>query len=148
MIHLHLGVIDFPYGTSGVTTGDVAGFLERKYGVMYAFWLVHQEEILTDMEDAIAGQLENVLMGVPFTDEPFAGSNGKVEKRFQQFLYTREVENLGLTGVPTKAALDGVNHRLKSGKGPRRPSFIDTGLYENSFVAWVDEQEATEAVNL
>jgi hypothetical protein len=38
------------------------------------------------------------------------------------------------------AALHGVSHRFKHpyARRARRPSFIDTGLYQNSFAAWVD----------
>jgi len=50
----------------------------------------------------------------------------------------KEVEKLGIPGVPTKAALRGVNHRLKHPYRRRgaRPSFVDTSLYMSSFKAW------------
>jgi len=48
------------------------------------------------------------------------------------------METLGYPGVPTRAALMGVNSRLKKRRGKRRPSFRDTGLYQASFMAWVD----------
>jgi hypothetical protein len=51
----------------------------------------------------------------------------------------KEMDRLGYPGVPTKASLDGVSHRFKNKRGaPGRPSFSDTGLYEDSFVAWID----------
>jgi hypothetical protein len=53
----------------------------------------------------------------------------------------QEIESMGLRGVPTKAALKGINHRLRHPyrkSNPRRPSFVDTGLYVASFRAWME----------
>jgi len=36
-----------------------------------------------------------------------------------------------------------VNHRLKLNKGPRRPSFIDTGTLRASTAVWVGDENAT-----
>ena len=44
---------------------------------------------------------------------------------------------LSVDGVPTQAALEGKNSRLKVERGERRPSFIDGGLFKSSFVAWI-----------
>ena len=79
------------------------------------------------------------MMGAPVdAGSPFAAGESQIENRFKQFLSLREVEKLGIPGVPTKAALAGVSHRFKGKKGGRRPSFIDTGLYQASFKAWID----------
>lgn len=165
MTTLHLGVVDIPYvdgppaikklvsrarsrrhdaslhGSSGggVTTGDVANFLEARYHVMELFWETHHEDITALLTESMAGQLENLLSGAPFSEvNPLAGGTDEIENLFRKFLSDREVENLGIPGVPTQAALKGVSARFKSGYNPkgRRPSFIDTGLYEASFRAW------------
>lgn len=154
-ITLHLGVVDVPYAhnpelkpkqrkkrsASTMTTGDVADILEAKYHVMRIFFETHKADIAKDLESSLEGALENLLLGAPLGANAFAAAEGDVEKRFKDFLTNREMEGLGYPGVPTQAALDGVNHRLKHPyrkSNPRRPSFVDTGLYENSFRAWVD----------
>ena len=141
---LHLGVIDLPYtsGTGSVTTGQVAQWLENKYGVITIFYSSHQGEIVSDLENALGGALENLLMGAPVSDNVFAGGTSKIKNRFSVFLSTAEIENFGMEGIPTQAALDGVNNRLKLKKGPRRPSFIDTGLYSAAFLAWIEFDNA------
>ena len=169
MTTLHLGVVDIPYvdgpapikklvsrtrsrrhdaalhgsgaGSGGVTTGDVAGWLENRYHIMELFFETHHQEITALLAEAMAGQLENLLAGGSSVEiNPLAGGTEEIENLFRKFLSDREVETLGIPGVPTQAALKGVSARFKSGYNPkgRRPSFIDTGLYEASFRAWAD----------
>jgi hypothetical protein len=150
---LHLGVIEIPYneppppgkrrkkkveaGTQ--TTGDVATFLEDKYHVMEAFFEVHQDDIAKDLEDGLAGTLENLAMGAPPSADPFGAAASAIKARFSAFLESKEMDTLGYPGVPTKASLEGISHRFKNRRGmPGRPSFVDTGAYENAFMAWVD----------
>lgn len=134
---LHLGVVDYPR-EDGLTVGDVAGFLETKYHVMEIFYEIHQDEIAKALENSYRGALDNLLMGGPRDADPSLGASAKIETRFRQFLFMREMDSLGYPGVPTQASLDGVSHRFKSKRGPVRPSFIDTGLYEQSFIVWMD----------
>ena len=162
MTTLSLGVYDVPYAdadnsapasskprkgrapkrlrrTKTTSTGDVAEILETKYGIMQAFFDYYQEKITAKLESDIAAQIENLFLGAPPAPNPFAGLESFVKSCFSDFLSLRQVEMVGLKGVPTQAALSGVNHRMKhpyAKRGPR-PSFIDTGLYENSFVAEV-----------
>lgn len=159
---LHLGVIDLPYsappgggkrkkvaaGTQ--TTGDVAGWLEDKYHVMEVFYESHGAEIAEDLENSLAGAMENLLLGAPvkLSGQAFASAESKIAERFKTFLSSQEIETLGIPGVPTQAALDGVSHRFKNprfrmarGKKVKRdprPSFIDTGLYQSSSIVWID----------
>ncbi len=152
---LHLGVIDIPYanapkknqrraGTAGTqTTGDVAEWLEADYHVMEIFFEAHRDDIAVDLEDSLAGALESALMGAANlgTFDPTGHAMSQIEDRFKNFLLSREIENIGVPGVPTQAALQGINHRLRHPyrrSNPRRPSFIDTGLYESSFKSWMD----------
>lgn len=146
---LHLGVIDMPYNeapgvghnsrkTPNETTGDVAEILENKYHIMEVFFEEHKEGIAQDLEVSLAGALENLLMGAPARVAPFGQASAKIENRFKKFLSEKELDRLGIPGVPTKASLMGTSSRFKGKKGTPRPSFIDTGLYENSFKAWVD----------
>ena len=127
--------------SSAVTTGDVAEILEAKYHVMESFYELHQEEIGDLIVRSLAAKIETIQQGgYAGFDEPFAGATTVIEDRFKQFLSQKEIETLGIPGVPTKAALAGVSHRFKHPYAARgaRPSFIDSGLYQASFKAWVD----------
>jgi hypothetical protein len=135
---IHLGVVDIPYSNAPTSTGDVAETLEDKYHIMQVFYEEHKDDIASDLESSLAGQLENMLAGAPPPNNPFGSANSAIEDRFKRFLSEAEMDRLGYPGVPTQAALRGVNHRLGINKGSPRPSFIDTGLYESSMVCWVD----------
>ena len=123
------------------TTGDVAEILEAKYGVMEAFFENKEEKIVGLLTESLAGALEDLVAGAPSADrDPFAEGSSKIEEEFKEFLSSREAETVGIEGTPTKAALRGVHHRFKhpyAKSNPRRPSFIDTGLYQASMKAWV-----------
>ncbi len=149
MTTLNLGVIDVPYanppraagspakgGTQ--TTGDVAEWLETKYHVMEVFFELHKDDIAKALENSLAGSLETLLMGGPATSSPASEAMSEIEEKFKRFLADREMEALGIPGVPTAAAKKGINHRFKKTLTPGRPSFIDTGAYENSFKAFID----------
>ena len=155
MTTLHLGVVEFPYAheppeakakakpsdTPNVTTGDVAEILEEKYHVMRIFFELHAKEITKTLESGLSASLEALLSGAPPPKNAFQGAEEKIGEQFRQFLSSKEMEKIGYPGVPTKAALAGVNHRLKhpyAKTNKPRPSFIDTGLYQKSFRAWVD----------
>ena len=162
---LILGVVDIPYsasltaherrtarwrhakrswqGLSGTqTTGDVAEILEARYGVMQHFWEAHGEECASDLADVLMGKIENALMGAPEQDASIVeGDLGRIEERFRAMLDNRELDGR-VEGVPTQAALRGVNHRLAhpyARGNSARPSFIDTGAYQNSMRAWIEE---------
>jgi hypothetical protein len=161
-VKIHLGVVDIPYSkqssdkvpqakkgklnkpvkvkTGEQTTGDVAQWIENKYGLMQGFVDLHKPEIVQMMTDSIQGSIENILAGGKPKSNPFGSATSKIEKLFKfTYLDKEEAAQAGIKGVPTQAALDGVNHRLKSGKGVRRPSFIDTGLMQSSFQCWTDD---------
>lgn len=165
-VTLHLGVIDLPYvdpqdtprrlprarkgkqrprgktasGGSGsqTTTGFVAEVLEKKYHVIETYYDLHELEIADSLAESVAGALENLVMGGPPID-PTAEAASGIEKGFKTYLESGEIEGTATPGVPTRAALHGVSHRFKGkNSGVRRPSFIDTGLYESSFKAWTE----------
>jgi hypothetical protein len=163
MTTLHLGVIDIPYAEpppapkrapkkprrgrkarsrkySNITTGDVAEILEAKYHVMEHFFELHENEVLSVLEESLEGSLESLLMGAPASINPFGTGTAKIEDAFKKMLDTKELDGLGYPGIPTQAALMGVSHRFKQPyrRRPPRPSFIDTGEYQASFKAWVD----------
>jgi len=134
---LHLGVMDVPYDADVATTGDVAEWLEERYGVLQFFFNLHEKEIIKNMEDDLAGVLENFMIGGPIPQNPFLGSMDKIHQMFSNFIITQQMN--GQPGVPTQRALDGIRKRFKNIKGPPRESFNDTGLYMASMRAWVTE---------
>lgn len=153
MVKLHMGVTELPYSHTentgkvkkgrnkgnpyASTTGAVAEILEDKYHVLENFWNAHQPEIVAAIEDGLEGAFESLLMGATAISNPLAEGAGQVEKLFQTFLDSGEIERMGVPGVPTQASLERRSLRFKSKKNPRsRPSFIDTGLYESSFRCW------------
>lgn len=140
---LHLGVIDIPYDHTdkGTTTGDVAEILEAKYHPMEIFYALHQQQIADDVAGGVEGVLETLMMTGKVQDLEVAlqGACSKIDERFKDFLSNKEMESIGVPGVPTKAALAGKTSRKKRKKGSPRPSFIDTGLYQASFKSWVDD---------
>lgn len=145
---LHLGILDLPYAHQGSkggkvssgqqTTGFVAEILENKYHVMEQYFLNNQEQVAGALENSAAGALENLLVGGPVQANPFAEASSNIERGFKDWLARGQIERLGYPGIPTQAALNRRSLRRKSKKGPRRPSFIDTGLYQSAFKAWVD----------
>ena len=152
---LHLGVADVPYTTApqavkagrkpkkaaaaiNQTTGDVAETLEDKYHIMQVFYEQHKVDIAKLLEADLAAALEELLSGSNSAAFPFMEGAAKVETMFKRFLSDKEMDRLGYPGIPTMASLLGISHRFKGKRGSPRPSFIDTGMYENSFKAWVD----------
>lgn len=138
---LVFGEVKLAYDNKAGTadTVEVAKILEAKYGLFTAFYTRHQAAITQLLVDSLSGALENLHMGSPIPSNPFDASMQKLQAMFREFLYSGEVESMGIEGVPTKAALDGVTHRTKKKTyGHRRPSFIDTGTMELAFRSWME----------
>lgn len=127
-----------------VDTGMVAEFLEADYGIMQTFARedVHGKDIVRAVEDSLESALKTlVTTNSAKISLPWTAASADIESAFRDFIDSREAERVGIPGTPTKAALAGVNHRLKHPyrkTNPRRPSFRDTGMYVRSFRAWVD----------
>lgn len=148
---IELGVIDQPYADTSTGTGDVAEFLEKKYGIIERFVDKHGEDIQTALEESFVNAFEDTVRGFPGRPA-YASGLQKIQIMMKRWLSTQEIEGSGIPGVPTKAALMGKSSRFKSGlnqvsmkkfnkgirQGARRPSFIDTGLYEASMKAWIE----------
>lgn len=147
IMKIHLGVLDIPYTDSkkSITTGDVAEILEARYAVMQGFVALHEPDIAGVLERSFAGGIESLLMGAPTDDARvlvFGKAENDIEKMFRHYLDIEEITKTftipGMGKVPTRAALLGISKRFKRSRGPRRPSFIDSGQYQNSFRAWVE----------
>lgn len=146
---LHLGVVDVPYGhdPKGQTTGDVATILEEKYHLMETFYEFNKRAIAKKLEGGLRDALEAVMMGAPISLDAFGQSTGEIAEMFKRELAERKFDARGIPGVPTAASgatskrKGGVNHRFKhpyAKANPIRPSFIDTGTFQNSVKVWVD----------
>lgn len=143
MTILHLGVVDVPYqvGKNAKTTGDVADILERKYKIMTKFWQAHGQDYIDALVQGSVQAMEQTITGRRPARSDVRTTLSQMQHGFRQFISTREVERVGIKGVPTQAALRGVSHRRRhpyARSNPRRPSFRDTGQYMASFRAWID----------
>jgi hypothetical protein len=153
MPKLMLGVVDVAYsdGDGAKTTGDVAGYLEDEYHIMRTFLESYEDRIGEFLADAMVGEIESLAQGKPVTifgkdvsthlgDRVISGSsvNGKIEESFRDFLDSREWKQT--SGQDVDAANQGVSHRMKQPlkKRKARPEFVDTGLYQASFRAWIE----------
>jgi hypothetical protein len=164
---LNLGVIELPYDDGGkrpparkvpkkprnskkapptrktdespTDTVFVATILEENYGLMGIFYESNEDQITAELINSLEGSLENLYAGAP-VGNPFAEADAGITQAFKVWLSSGIVEQLGIPGVPTQAAIDRRSLRFKSKKasGPR-PSFIDTGTFERSFLAWTEQ---------
>jgi hypothetical protein len=124
--------------SGGQDTGTVAEFLEARYGVMATFYELHEDEIAQALAETYNKKVEMLLSGAPaeqVLEQPFIDP---IAVLFNQFIDNREMD--GRLGVPTKASLEGKSSRFKAGRGPKpRVSFYDTGNFEGSMRAWIDD---------
>lgn len=166
---LHLGVVDFPYvkhvappqrrvavktrkggkptaftapPSGGETTGDVATWLEDKYHVMEVFF---EEAGVDSIRKAIEHSAEmavealilgNQAPGLTLTSQ----AETEIKQAFDVFITLQLADGI-IPGVPTQAALKGVNHSLLhpyAKSNPERPSFRDTGTYRGAFWVGID----------
>lgn len=136
---LALGVIDVPHLDDRITTGDLAEILEAKYDLFRGFYEVHAEQIADLMAESLEDKLVDIVAGSPVPENPYGDATEAIRAMFQKWLDTRGPETIGMIGVPTEAALKGINHRKSQfRRGERRPSFEDTMLLRNSLAAWVE----------
>ncbi len=138
---LNVGVIDLPHPggeKSGLTTGDLAEILEGKYELYSGFVELHQEDIAAALVDSLDDALDTIIGAGVVPSNPLAAAEQKVTTLLRTYFDNEEIAKLASQGVPTAAALKGVNHRLKLSKGPRRPSFIDTGALRAASDCWTE----------
>jgi hypothetical protein len=126
------------YG-KGKTTGEVAKDLESRYGIMGAFWEMEQDYIMSLIEKSISQSIEDMAASGEPSSPISQDVLEKIEARFKRNLSMKRYDGQ-LPGVPTTAALQGVSHlfRHSYAKRPSRPSFIDTGMFQASFKAWIE----------
>lgn len=138
---LNVGVIDLPHPggeKSGLSTGDLAEILEGKYELYSGFVELHQEDIAAALVDSLEDALDTIIGAGVVPPNPLAAAEQKITTLLKTYFDSEEIAKLGTQGVPTAAALKGVNHRLKVRRGQRRPSFIDTGALRAASDAWTE----------
>jgi hypothetical protein len=133
------------------TTGQVAEWLENRYGIMRTFY-EHESGrvVIPAIEHAVRGALIDILNGRTGVINVPDRAMQIIKAAFDESLSLRKYDQwIGPPRVPTKPAQGFVKHRHKDlGKAARRkdiaaggqgvrPSFIDTGLYQTSFRAWM-----------
>ncbi len=121
----------------GKTVGQVAEDLEKRYGILEAFYGLEEDFIVKNFEEAVANGMGIGMMGGSWD---YDWDATPLEGKFRRALSGRKFD--GLKGIPTRAAQTGVSHLrvdvYKKGASPR-PSFIDTGMYQRSFRAWTEK---------
>jgi hypothetical protein len=133
------------YG-AGKTTGQVSKELEERYKIVEEFWKFEEDSFVEILEEAFAEDLEDVMQMKKLTKQTRGISvkeTDQIEQRFRQNLSARRYDGI-ISGVPTLAAQRGVSHMRAqpySRKNPPRASFVDTGMYQRSFRAWVEDVE-------
>jgi len=133
---ISLGVIDIPYADGKTTTGDVAEILEDEYHVMQIF----ADQNLDFMADAIAngliGAMENAFAGAPQDVDMYASGMEEIKDRFHDFIDNEE------SGIHTKAKdkpKAGPRKKRQYRKVEAKTTFVESGNYRDSFIAWVKE---------
>jgi hypothetical protein len=124
------------YG-EGKTTLGVALSLEERYKIVETFYDMEEDFIINLIEEQMEEELNEVLT-METTATQIKGlsteETDKIETRFKQNLRRRRYDGV-IPGVPTQTSLKGVSHLFMKpyARHGFRPSFIDTGLYMNSF---------------
>ncbi|HEX8711542.1 MAG TPA: hypothetical protein VF730_06690 [Terracidiphilus sp.] len=150
---LNLGVVDVGYtdDEGSVTTGDVASWLEERYHIMRTFVELNEGFIEKCLVDAASGAIESIAQGRPISGlnaglgtrldarQLFGSSvNERIEERFRDFLDSGEMNRYLPPSQQSQAAAQGINHRKKNpNTGQGRQAFVDTGLYQAAFRAWM-----------
>lgn len=140
-MRLIFGVNDVAYTdpstNRATTTGDVAGYLENDYHVMRTYLELHETEIGELLAHAMAGEIESLAQGKPAHFD-VSGPMNRIEEEFRDYLDRGEWRNT--SGQVIAAAEAGVSHRKKRpyAKNKERTAFVDTGLYQASFRAWLE----------
>lgn len=143
MTTLQVGVLDGPHGKGkyATTVGELAEILEAKYALFSQFVDLEFDAIDAALAESLDKQIHAMMVGQPVPANPFHDVEAKLTAAFVRYIETEEIVKSGVPGIPTKAALEGRNSRLKGRKGPRRTSFIDTSVLVKSLRVWVEADQ-------
>jgi hypothetical protein len=154
-LKIALGVLDIDHPNSPDGNFEVAKDLEETYRLFSTFAEWNLKTISTEIVNAIDSNFENIVNTGQINTGIFKQATDYIEGDFRGFLDSSIIEGMGISGVPTQAALVGVRTKFKKGSakdwvkgkrpefygifGTRRPSFIDSGVIRESFRAWVEK---------
>jgi hypothetical protein len=147
---IHLGVANGPHPYweeeehkgiefEPLDTFAIAQVLEANYGLFTQFADYEIDHIAFSLAESANNALQEYVNTGHKPENIFGDTTFEIESDFKEFLDSEKMAKFGIKGVPTKAALEGKSLRFKRKKGPRRPSFIDSGVLQSSFKAWVTE---------
>jgi len=145
-LKIKLGVIEVPE-PNGNTSFGVGKILEEKYTLFSSYVNMHQKDIEHELTQAIVGAFETFQTTGRAPKQPFDAAGQELTLGLKKFIYNEELAGK-VAGVPTQAALDGVTTRKvgrgkkakfkRTATGIRRPSFIDSGIFEASTKVWIE----------
>lgn len=151
-LKLKLGVVEVTE-PNGITSYGLGKILEEKYTLFSSYVEMHQKDIEHELSEALAGAFETFVATGHVAKNPFDAAGQELTLGLKKFIYQEELAGK-VAGVPTQAALEGISTRTMSGKTPtkvrkgqkfkrvktgvRRPSFIDTGIFEASTKVWIE----------
>lgn len=138
---LHFGFDRVYYPDGRMTTTDVANILEDEYHIVEHFRDFHKVRIEEILHQALVDQMDTGAVKADLH---------KIEDLFKEFLNSRDIERLGIPGVPSRVSrrtikVGGYMRKGSPVRGYRRlggslrPSFIHSGLYRDSFRAWLEK---------
>jgi hypothetical protein len=136
-VKIALGVVEIPYTEGGKSTGDIAEILEGKFDVMGIFAEKHSENIADMVAQGFADSIDNIFAGAPENFDIYAGAMAKIENQFIEYIDSEE------HAIPTKAkaiGAAGARKKRQYRKTGNKITFVDSGMYRNSFRAWVKEE--------
>lgn len=154
-----LGFEDLPYnkgasyretGTShprrlragSMTTGELQAILEERYGIVEFYWDNYGQEVVEDLVQGYFQELSKPESGRGSRTDYMGKAISRGEETFRAMLDNRELDGK-VGGVPTAASVAGYSiakRRRKRGTVRRdRASFVETGLYRDSFRIEVEE---------
>lgn len=136
---LQLGVLDLAYtaGNTATTTLKVANILESKYHVMETFYELHHKEI----DAAIADSVRQAIGAMAADEVPrFKLRVSRIKAAFSNYLDSGEWEHVSGQYIAAAHNRHRIAHRDGSHEQSRSSNraFIRTGLYRQSFFAWID----------
>jgi hypothetical protein len=144
---LVFGVVDVAYSdatTNGkTTTGEVAELLEKNYAPMRTFYELNQDKIADVLAESVSESINAIVNGAPPTISVTYGGEQQIEGMFRTFIFSNTMQKImdkaGAGGVVSMAAQNGTSSRKKAkAKRKPRPAFVDSGLYVQSFRAWIE----------
>jgi hypothetical protein len=126
-----------------MTTGELQRILEEHYHIVQFYWDNHGMEVVEDLVEGYLAEITKPASGKGSRTHYMDKAITRGQDTFRAMLDNRELDGL-VAGVPTAAAQSGhsiAKRRRKRGTiRKERASFVETGLYRDSFRIQVEEE--------